>query len=713
MRTSIEYPRRSFPALVAGLALVVAAVGSACAPPAPVAVPAPDAAVRQQQPAPLAPRPLEFPPFRELRLENGLRVIVVEHPGQPLANVNLYVRSGGAAESAELAGLAGMVAELVTKGTATRSASEIAETIEGVGGQLNSSAGNDWLTISASVLSDHLPLAFELVGDVALRPTFPDEEVTVTRRRTLSGLQAQLGQPGAIAQRQFLRDIYGPHPYGISAIPGTVQAITRDDLVRFHADHFAADNALLVVSGVVDAGAVESLARRHFGDWRQGAAARPALPQPPVLEATRIALVHRPGSVQSNIRIGHLAIRPDNPDYFPLTVLNNIVGGGTDARLFQILREERGWTYGAYSQLTRPVDIGYFMANAEVRTEVTDSALVEMLSQLNRIRDERVPAEEFEGAKSFLAGSFPLRIETAGQIAGQIAQARLLGLPMEYVSEFPQRIMAVTAEDVQRVARQYVRPDRAAVVVVGDAREVLPMIEGIAPVTLYDVEGAPLGRDALEVRAAAERYDGSRLQAGRRAYRFLIQDNPMGTVTEVLARDGDVWVATSTTEAAGMSQESETRFAVADLSAISSIIRIRQAGAAMEGDLRVADGRIMGRLELPEPMGGARDVDAAMPEGTLLPGMDAHVLAAADLAEGRSVTLPVFDMMSGAVTSITFQVTGVEEVTVPAGTFSTYRIAMTGGAQPMTLYVRRDAPHIMVRQEFTGAPVAIELESLD
>jgi zinc protease len=581
-----------------------------------------------------------------------------------------------------------------------------------VGGQLNSSAGNDWLTVTASVLSDHLPLAFDLVSDVALRPTFPDEEVTVTRRRTLSGLQAQLGQPGAIAQRQFVRELYGPeHPYGVSPIPGTVQAITRDELVAYHRDHFAADNALLVVSGVVDPTEVEALVRQHFGDWQRGASPRVALPQPPTVDRTRISLVHRPGSVQSNIRIGHLAIRPDNPDYFPLNLLNTIIGGGTDARLFQILREEKGWTYGAYSQLTRPVDIGYFMANAEVRTEVTDSALAEMLTQLHRIRDERVPADEFEGSRSFLAGSFPLRLETAGQIANQIAQAALLGIPFEYVTEFRDRVLAITPEDVQRVAREYVRPDRAAVVVVGDAREVLPMIEPIAPVTLYDVEGARLERGAIEVRAATERLDGTRLQEGTRTYRLVFQDNPVGTATTRLARDGDTWVATM--EAPAIGQHSEVRFSAIDLTPISSTMETRQGPVTMGYDLRFTDGRVTGRIEMPEQMGGARDVDAQVPEGTLLPGMEEFVAAVADLAEGRSVSVPMFEGMSGAVTTVTFQVTGVEAVTAPAGTFDSYRVEMSGGAQPATLLVRQEAPHIMIRQEFAGAPIHIELQSVD
>jgi zinc protease len=212
--------------------------------------------------------------------------------------------------------------------------------------------------------------------------------------------------------------------------------------------------------------------------------------------------VHRPGSVQSNIWIGHVGITPDHQDYFPLQVLNKILGQGTDARLFQILREQKGWTYGAYSRFTRPQDVGYFAASAEVRTEVTDSAVAEMMHQLRRLRDEPVPAEEFNAAVSFLAGSFPLRIETPGQVASQVAQARLLGLPVEDVTAFRERILAVTPADVQRVAREHVRPEQAAIVVVGDATRVLAGLEPIAPIVLYDVEGARIERSALEVRGS-------------------------------------------------------------------------------------------------------------------------------------------------------------------------------------------------------------------
>jgi zinc protease len=467
---------------------------AACSPPpGPVPAAGPAPARESAPPPPLAERPIAFPAFREARLPNGLQLIVVEHRAQPLVSVNLYVPPGASGDPARQAGLAGMTADLLTKGTPGRSATQISETIERLGGTLGASAGADWITLSANVLAEHLPLAMELVSESAIRPVFPEDELELTRRRTLSGLQAALGQPGQIAQRTFDREVYGAeHPYGINPIAGSVQAITREEVVRFHRAHFGAASALLVVAGDVRADEVETLARRFFGAWERGAPARVVFPEPAVAAATRIHLVHRPGSAQTNIVIGHLGIRPDDPEFFALQVLNGVVGEHADARLFRILREERGWTYGSYSRFTRPREVGYFSASAEVRTEVADSAITEMLRQLHRIRSEPVPPEELEAAKGFLAGSFPLRIETAGQIGAQIARVRLLGLPLEQVTEYRERIRAVTAADVQRVAELYVRPEQAVIVVVGDARALLPGLEAIAPVSLYDVEGRPV-----------------------------------------------------------------------------------------------------------------------------------------------------------------------------------------------------------------------------
>jgi zinc protease len=444
---------------------------------------------------------MEFPPFQETVLPNGLRVIVVEQHDQPVVNANLFIRTGSAADPEAKAGLASLMADVLTKGTPTRTARQISSTIEGVGGSISSAAAEDYVVVSDDVLREQLPLALDLLADVALHATFPANELEIARTRELSALQVSLSQPADVAQRRFERELYGAsHPYSHAPLPATVKAITREDLAGFHDRFFRADNALLVVSGDVSTAQVQELARKDFGAWKGGGAPQVAFVDPPARQATTIYLVNRPGSVQSNILVGDVAIRPGNPDYYPLQVMNQIVGGGTDSRLFTILREQKGWTYGAYSQVTRPKDVGYFVANAEVRTAVTDSALTEMLHQLRRIRDEPISPEELNAARSFLVGSFPLRIETASQIASQVARNRLLGLPAEELLSYRDRIQAVTAADVQRVAREYVRPDQAVIVVVGDAAQIYPRLQGIAPIVLSDVQGKPMQPADLTVK---------------------------------------------------------------------------------------------------------------------------------------------------------------------------------------------------------------------
>jgi zinc protease len=487
------------PARLTALAVVLLA---ACAPVAPVATPQP-VGIPDQMPGPLPERPIEFPAFTEFTLANGLEVIHVPHHVQPVANLTLYLYAGGADDPAAQAGRTSMAAQLLRQGTTTRTAEEISEAIEGVGGSLGAGADADFLTVSSTVLADDLGLAFDLVADITRRPTFPADEVSLVVQRTLSGLRAQLGQPGEIARRRFVEAVYGQeHPYGRSPTPASVQAITRDDLVELHGRVFRPDAAVLVVAGDVDVTRARQLAERHFGDWQPGAGRRAAIPAPADPGPTRIALVHRPGSVQATLRIGHLGTRPDEPDYFALQVLNQVLGGGFTSRLMQRLRDELGWTYGAGSSFTQPREVGVFSATTEVRTEVADSAIMEILAQLRSLRQEPMDPEEMDAAVSYLVGRFPLSVQTAGQIAGQIARARLLGQPLEHITQYRERILQITPEDVTAAARRHVDPDRAVIVVVGDAAQLIPRLSAIAPVTLYDVEGAEL--DPAAVDAAAE-----------------------------------------------------------------------------------------------------------------------------------------------------------------------------------------------------------------
>jgi zinc protease len=670
-------------------------------------------ALQVDPPPPLPGRTMEFPGFEEFALENGLRVVVVSSGPQPVMSARLYTRGGRAAEPAELTGLAALTATVLTRGTATRTAPQISAEIEGVGASLSASGGQDFFSVSTVGLTEHMETAFTLLSDVVRNATFPDEEVELARRQTLSGLQAELGQPQAIASRRFSAIVYGDeHPYGLGATPESVQAIARSDMVEFRDRVLRPGGALLLVAGLVSRDEVEALARRHFGDWSGGAAEIPVHADPPDRSETRIYLVHRPGSVQSVVAVGHLGIAAENPDFFPIQVMNRVLGGGSDARLFQILREERGWTYGAYSQFTRPARRGHFMAQADVRTEVTDSTVVEILHQLQRLRDEPVPPDELEGARSYLAGSFPLRLETADQVAGQLAGTLLMGLPLEEVTGYPERIRSITAEEVQRVAREYIHPERVAVVVVGDGTELLERLEAVAPVELFDVRGEPLSRGDVLQAPSGGAWDAGRLESGERTYEVLMQGSALGSAEYRLDREGGDWVSTVTVDAMGTAQETRLRFSADDFTPRSMTQGMQQGPSEISADLVVEEGRLTGRVELPPQLGGGRDYDQTLAPGTLLPGMDEYALQVSDLEDGARVTIPYLDLTRGEIIQLQAEVTGEEQIVVPAGTFDTWRVELTGAELPLVLYLRRSSPHVLVRQEYVGQPIRFDLVRL-
>ena len=370
--------------------------------------------------------------------------------------------------------------------------------------RLTIGAGTDQddISVGVGVLSDQLPLAFELLSDVALRPAFPQGEMETVRAQQLAALRAALGNPGTLASRMFERQLYGEaHPYGRRSTPQSVAALTRDDVVAFHQRNFVPRNALLVVSGDVTPARAQEMARRWFGEWTGGAAPQDAYPSLPARQGAQIFLIHRPNSVQSSLYVGNPGLAPDDPDYYAAQVMNMVLGLSGDSRLEEVLRGQHGWTYGARSRFTRLLGGGPFSANTDVRVAVTDSALSELMVQLRRIRTEPVPQAELDRAKSFLVASFPSTVETPAQAAVSLATTRLLNLPAEHLTQYPQRVGAVTAADVQRVANEYLHPDRAVIVVVGDAAQVLERIRSVAPVSVFDVEGRPLDPATLQPAA--------------------------------------------------------------------------------------------------------------------------------------------------------------------------------------------------------------------
>lgn len=672
--------------------------------------PDPAAAQRQPPPPPAPARPLQFPAFRETELPNGLRLLVVENHAHPVASVYLMVGSGSSSVPADKVGLAGVLGELLPKGTATRTGAQVAGAIEATGGSIGAGSAEDYVNVYSTVLSEHLPLAMEMVADVSLNPSFPEDEVAAARTRALATLQQWMADPSYVANRRFGERLYGRHPYGQYRSQQSLGALDRQAFVDFHRAHFHPGNALLVVAGDVDPARVEAMARQRFGAWARGAAPAPGFAGSPAASPTRILLVHRPGAVQSSVRAGSLAIRAADPDYPALLVMNKILGGGSDSRLFDILREQRGWTYGAYTDLNRPRDLGRVQAGMEVRTEVTDSAVAELLVQMRRMAAEPVSAEEMEAARGYLVGSFPIGVQTAEQVAAQVAVTRLLGLPVEDLLQRRERIAAVSVDDVRRVAARYLRPDSLAVVVVGDAARVMAGLERIAPVELVDLEGRPLDRAALEVRASGERFDMARLRPAVMEYTFTAQGNPIGRSTSTLSRDGAGWKSELAMQFGPVQQTIAARWG-ADWAPVDYT---ETYAGAFEGraEVRLADGRITGSAAMPAQAGGNKTFDAALVPGGAWSMMDEVMLSTAELAEGKTIVIPVFNTSTGAVAPVTFAVGAVESVTVPAGTFPAFRVESTGGSSPVTLWLRAEGPHVVVRQALAGQPIVGELTAI-
>jgi len=555
------------------------------------AVAAPLAAQYPTQPPPAAPvKPLPFPEVQETQLANGIRLLLIESHGLPVVSIRLSLTAGERDDPAGREGLASMTAQLLTKGTESRTAEEIAEAIESVGGGLNAGAGADFFQVFCTVLSENVELAFELMSDVLLRPTFPESELELVRTQALSVLQLEKSDPGALASRAFMRGLYGEHPYGRRQSEESAKAITRNDVRSWASTHLRPEGALLTIAGDLTLDEATNLATRHLGEW-SGAAPRARYAPPPAAKPTGIVLVHRPGSAQSNIIVGNRATRPiEDGTYYAADLANKILGGGTDARLLLILREQHGWTYGAYSGLPTRLDGGYFQATAEVRTTVTDSALVEMMHQIRRMQTEPVPDSTIVAAKGYLVGSYPLSIETPQQIASQVANAVLFGRGIDFVRTYGQRVDAVTAPEVMGAAQRVFIPDSAVVVVVGDGEALYDVLSAIAPVRIIDLEGEPLAVEDLTPKATALVLDPVHIVARRDSFEILAQGNPLGTqITESLLEGTKLIVRERTNIAmAGLQQESEAAMSI-------DPVRMQSLGLASPG------ARWSGRAQHPEP----------------------------------------------------------------------------------------------------------------
>ena len=433
---------------------------------------------RRHAPAPLPRSEIRIPTPYQTVLPNGLTLVVVEDRRLPLVSYRLAFRTGDAHDPPELPGLTDMMAGLLTEGTSSRTSRQIAEEVELMGATLHAGAGSDFTTLSASALSVFGDRILELMADVTLRPSFPENEVELTRQNTKESLKQQRAQPSFLANEMVSRVMFGDHPYSrIAPTPESIDATTRERLVDFHRTVFVPNNAVFLIVGDVERAKVEQNVTGLFGDWPSSEAVRDHFPEPPDRTLRTAYVIDRPGSAQSNIVIANKGAKRTKPEYFPLLLMHTVLGANASSRLFMNLREEKGYTYGAYSNLDTRRTAGTIRATAEVRTPVTGDSLKEFFYELERIGNEPVTEKEIADAKSYLTGVFPIRLETQEGLIDQLVQIKMLGLPDDYLQVYREHVQMVTREEIQSVAQKYVRPAEAAIVIVGDGAQVIEQLE--------------------------------------------------------------------------------------------------------------------------------------------------------------------------------------------------------------------------------------------
>ncbi len=452
-------------------------------------------AVDRTKPPSLRPPPaLKLPVVRTATLANGLTLAVAEMHKVPVVDVQVLIDAGAARDPADAPGLATFTAAMLQQGAGTRGALAVADEAAFLGAELNTTASFDLAVASVHVPKRRLEAALDLLADVVLRPTFSDSEVN--RQRELRGAQLvqQRDEPVAVANVAFPAIVFGAaHPYGhpLNGTDAATAAIARQQVVQFYRTYYRPAGARVLVVGDIGLAQARKLVTARFGAWDK--ADVPAFPTAPVpaSAARTVYLIDKPGAAQSVIRIGHVGPPRTTPDWYALEVLNTILGGAFTSRLNQNLRETHGYTYGAFSQFAARRLSGAFVALASVVTAKTDSSLIEFLKELRRIRDEAVPATELSKAKAYVTLGLPGEFETTGGAAARFRDLLAYGLPLDYYDQYIQRINAVTADDVQRVARRYIDPDHFDIVVVGDKSQIEAGIKALneGPIVYRDVWG--------------------------------------------------------------------------------------------------------------------------------------------------------------------------------------------------------------------------------
>lgn len=403
-------------------------------------------------------------------LPNGLTVLVQEQHALPIVQIHTLIKAGAAQDPPDKAGLANLVAGLLDEGTASRSSHQVAEQIEFVGGALQAKAGEDFTTASARVLKKDIELGFDLLSDILLHPTFADQEVERVRSLILGEMQSEKDDPGQVASKAFKQIVFQNHPYRwpVTGTEESLSKIKRSDILQFYTREYLPNQTILTVVGDITVDQVRAQVAKRFGLWKRAENGARILSTPPALEKPVVRLIEK-DLTQATILMGHVGISRTNPDYYAVTVMNYILGaGGFSSRLMDSIRDNQGLAYHVGSHFEANLMPGPFIVSLQTRNEAANQAITGVVAELNHIREAPVTDQELAEAKSYLVGSFPLRVDTIAKLAEVLAQVELYGLGLDYFTRYPKLIEQVTKDDVLRAAKQYLNPGRYALVVVAN-----------------------------------------------------------------------------------------------------------------------------------------------------------------------------------------------------------------------------------------------------
>lgn len=448
----------------------------------------------------LGPTPeVRLPKIQKAELPNGLRLWLVENHKVPIVAFNLVLFAGSERDPLSMPGLASMTAAMIQEGTQTRASLQIADEIDAIGATMNVNSQTDFASATLNCLTKHLDAALSVYTDVLVHPTIPEKEFARVKNDRLTMLLQQRDRPTTIASMAFGRILYGSaHPYGndVSGTEQSIKGMTRDDLVRFYETYYRPNNSTLVVVGDVTMETLLPRVTKAFADWKKTDVPASTTFTMPTIAPRKVYLIDKPGAPQSEIRIGYPALARATPDFFPVTLMNLVLGGQFSSRLNSNIRERRGFSYGVRSNFQFTRLPGLFVASGGVQTAKTDSALQEFLHEIDLMREKGLSAEELEFAKNRTKGTFLTGFETPAQIAAGLVNIVVYGLPEDYYVNYLKNVDAVTLADAQRVANQYLDTSRMAIVVVGDVKSIRPGIEqmNFAPLVLADVNGDLLAK---------------------------------------------------------------------------------------------------------------------------------------------------------------------------------------------------------------------------